>query len=273
MTIRNILVPVADRPECAVALKAAFDLAKVLDANVTGAHIRRHADDDVALPAAMVKELDGLEAQASTLFARLAADNGLETVNAPRTKGASARFKQLKGQPDILLPIVGQMADLIVVSRPKTRKKGTARMIMEGALLHTARPTMILPQSGKGFCASHVVVAWDRSPIAARAVKMGMDLLAKADKVTILEITDELKAGPKAKDLVEYLKWHGIKAETASVKPKGKVSNQIEDEVKNLKADMLLMGAYTRNRFSEIIFGGVSDHMIYDAKIPVILVR
>ena len=43
--MKVILVPVADRPECLIALNAAFDIAARLDANVIGCHVRTHRDE------------------------------------------------------------------------------------------------------------------------------------------------------------------------------------------------------------------------------------
>lgn len=274
MTIRNILVPVADRPECANALKTAFHLANRLEANVTGAHIRAHADDKVSIPASVAKDAEKLSQKAEKMFVAAAKAEGLEKTIRPRKSGASVAWKELKGAVDILLPIIGQMSDLIVVSRPKSKKKDTANRFLEGALLHTGRPVLVLPQSGSSFKGDVIAIAWDRSPVAARAVKLAMPLLATAKEVHIIEIADSLKQGPKAADLSSYLGWHGVSCKTHNIKRgKASTSTALIDGVKACKADTLVLGAYTRNRFSETIFGGVTDYMSYEAKIPVIMAR
>ena len=274
MTIRNILVPVADRPECAIALKTAFRLANKLGANVTGAHIRAHAEDEVKLPKSILKQAEGLSLGAEKLFNRAAKEEGLDIVTRPRAAGASAMWKKMKGAPDLVLPVVGQMADMIVVSRPKSKKKDTARLFLEGALLHTGRPVLVMPQTGNTQVGDVVAIAWDRSAVAARAVKMALPLLAAAKEVHIIEITDSVKHGLKANELASYLAWHGINAKHKKIKrAKSTTSTTLLDAAKDCKADMLVMGAYTRNRFAETIFGGVTDYMSYEAKIPVLMAR
>lgn len=52
--MRVIFVPVANRPECAKALRAAFELGQYLDAHLYGCHIRPHRHSEVSLP----KKLD-----------------------------------------------------------------------------------------------------------------------------------------------------------------------------------------------------------------------
>lgn len=48
--MRVIFVPVANRPECAIALRTAFELGEKLRASISGCHIRPHSDSDIALP-------------------------------------------------------------------------------------------------------------------------------------------------------------------------------------------------------------------------------
>ena len=72
--MRVILVPVADRPECASALAAAFQVAKSLRANVMGCHLRPHRDSEIGVP----DELENLIADVTAVWESSAESNGPE---------------------------------------------------------------------------------------------------------------------------------------------------------------------------------------------------
>ena len=278
MTIRNILVPVADRPECAVALGTAFRLAKSLGANVTGCQIRPHTDMAVKLPKELLRtQLQEREAKAlsaAKLFERLAAEFELPLVKKPKGGSEpSVCWKEMVGDIPHIFPIMGRTADLIIVSRPKKKGGSLARQFVTEAMLNTGRPVFILPQRRVSAVGRNIAIAWDRGAEAARAVKLALPLLHQADQVTFLEATDEAKLGPKPKDMAQYLAWHGIRADAIKLKGNQAAEKLIEDCMAENELDLLVMGAYSRSRLQQIIFGGVTRYMIHDAQIPLFVMH
>ena len=121
--MRVILVPVADRPECARALNVAFDLGARVDASVSGAHIRPHRYSDVSLSPAFAeaawrkKSTKRAPEAAKSLYSRIAEDHGYELIRRARP-APGALWSEKVGSPGIIMGIIGPVADLVVVSRP-----------------------------------------------------------------------------------------------------------------------------------------------------------
>ncbi len=278
MTVRNILVPVADRPECAIALNTAFRLAQSLGANVTGCHIRPQTDMTVELPKDLVREqsetLEANALSAAKLFETLAAEFNLPKADKPRGgTEASASWKEMVGDIPHIFPIIGRTADLVIVSRPTKKGGRLARQFVTEAMLNTGRPVLILPQKKGPVVGQNVAIAWDRGAEAARAVKLAIPFLHQAKTVTFLEASSEIKLGPKPRDMAQYLGWHGIKTNTIRLKGDDAPEELIEKAMAGHGLDLLVMGAYSRSRLTEIIFGGVTRHMINDAQIPLFVMH
>ena len=115
--MRVILVPVADRPECAKALQAAFDLGKRLDACVSGCHMRPHRHSETTMSSAFAdaawrkKSTKRAPEAAKSLYAKIAEQNGYDIIRRARVE-PGALWSQRVGSPDKLMGIVGPVSDL-----------------------------------------------------------------------------------------------------------------------------------------------------------------
>ena len=269
-----ILVPVADRPECANALRAAFALGKHVGASVSGCHIRPHRHVEVSLSMAFAdaawrrRTTKTASKNAKKLYGQIADHNGYDFIR--RARGTpGALWSERVGSPGIVLSIVGPVSDLIVVSRP-ARRGGIADMFMSAALLESRCPVLILPKNGRKTLGKNVCIAWNQSSEAAVAVKAALPILGRAEKVTIVSCGPEDHVGPKSTQLAAYLAHCGIKSER--VKTRGRdVEAELLASYKEAGADLLIAGAYSRNRWREKIFGGMTEYLIRKARIPVLM--
>jgi nucleotide-binding universal stress UspA family protein len=101
-------------------------------------------------------------------------------------------------------------------------------------------------------------------------VASALPLLQLAQHVSIVSSGPENEPGPKSSQLAAYLKCWGVQTERVSTK--GTDDNkEILSAVRAMKSDLLVMGAYSRSRFSQMIFGGVTDYMLNRASIPVLM--
>ena len=267
MSIRNILLPVANRPECLLAMDKATALARDLGANLTGCHVVPDPHDR--------KKEDGKRAEeARAMFEKEAANHGLELVTKSRGgTDPSAMWIEAQGNPAHVLPVVGRTADLIVVSRPHSTKSKMAHAFLKAAVLETGRPVLVMPQKRHAHLTRHIGIAWNRSSEAARAVKLAMPLLQAAGKVTLYEVTGDTRLGPKAKDMAQYLAWHGVRAKVRVLRGKGATEHVLIEELQADEVDAVVMGAYSHARLMEVVFSGVSQFMLYEARMPVFVVH
>ena len=256
--MRLILVPVANRPECARALRTAFDLGKRLDASILGCHMRRHRQES----------RKRAPAKALGLYESIAAESGY-TLSKRAKAVPVALWSERVGSPDTLMGIAGPTADLIVVSRP-TKVESVADRFMMSALVRTGRPVLVLPQRSKKRIGKRVCIAWDQSIAASVAVTPAIPVLQQADEVIIVTCGPEDKPGPKATQLANYLKAWGVAAKR--IRTSGRdVEKELLAEFRNSRADLLIGGAYSRSRWRERVFGGTTEFLLRKARIPVLL--
>ena len=272
--MRVILVPVADRPECARALNTAFDLGTRLDASVKGCHIRPHRYSDLSLSSEFAeaawrrKSTKRAPAAAKSLYKSIAEDHGYKLTRRAR-ETPCALWSERVGSPGKVMGIVGPVADLVVVSRP-VQPNGVATMFLKAAMINGGRPVLLLPQRARRRIGRRICIGWDQGPRVARAVAASIPLLQQADEITIITCGPEDRPGPKSTQLREYLAHWGIEAE--HVKKRGRhIERELIDACRSARADLLLAGSYTRHRWYERVFGGTTEHLIHDARIPVIM--
>lgn len=279
--MRVIMVPVADRPESAFALDVAFGLAERLGAGVTGIHIRPHRDTLVALPPEFglevtpqffeVHDEESVEAasrSARELLGKVAEKHGFElrkkiAANAER----AFLWREDAGHPQMVLSIAGPVSDLIVVSRPAKKTSQVARLFLNEALLSTARPVLVLPKRRRKVSAERIVIAWNQSVEAMRTVVAAMPLLRAAESVTLATCGPETRLGPKCKHVIRYLESWGVEAKATRTKGSD-VTKELLEAVESNDAGLLVMGAYSRHRLRERIFGGVTRDMLNEADVP-----
>ena len=286
--MRVIFVPVADRPECASALDTAFTLGRVVGAHIIGCHIRPHSDSRVALPSNL--SLSGLTnedaewqavsnprdaekrgAAAKVLFSQFAEHHGYGLLRNPRAKPGAVWMEKV-GSPTKVIGIMGPVADLLVVSRPPTKGGTLARLFLSASLLRSSRPVLVLPQTKRRTVGKRICIAWDQSVEAAQAVATAMPFLTRADHVSIVTCGAETRAGPKSGQLTTYLKYWGIQSEHVSTQGKDEPEEMVA-AYKSTASDLLVMGAYSRNRMSQLVFGGVTEYMLKRAAIPVFMLH
>ncbi|MGB8275503.1 MAG: universal stress protein, partial [Alphaproteobacteria bacterium] len=80
------------------------------------------------------------------------------------------------------------------------------------------------------------------------------------------------QAAATAAGLERYLAWHGLRTETRVVSGMEEgVGPALLAGATAAGAGMLVMGAYTHNRFRQMIFGGVTRHVLAHAGLPVLI--
>jgi nucleotide-binding universal stress UspA family protein len=281
--MKVIMVPVADRPECRIALESAFRLAKEISANIVGYHLRPHREEhhaDQGAHLSIVLEEGGLppssEAEvrlnsrhAQHLFRAMAQQHGIPIARKPRIAGhALAFWNEMVGTPEKLFSIIGPTADCIVVSRPRVRGSGPARAFMLAALLRSGRPLLVLPQKPRAHTGRRILIAWNQGLNAATATAAALPLLARAERVHIVCCGKESMPGPKMAHARNYLLHWGIESQIHHRQGRDAVG-EILGTYKAANCDLLIMGAYSRGHLRERILGGVTHELLLKKDVPV----
>ena len=170
-----------------------------------------------------------------------------------------------------------RFADLAVLPKPYGDDHGIElEPILESALFEAQVPALIVPDDvTPKVQPERVVVAWNESPEALRAVRAAMPLLKGASRVNVV-IIDPPAHGPNRSDpggmLSQFLSRHGVNVEIDVLsRTLPRVSDVLLRHVADLDAHMVVMGAYGHSRFREAILGGATRHMLELTPVPVFM--
>jgi nucleotide-binding universal stress UspA family protein len=166
----------------------------------------------------------------------------------------------------------GRLHDLAVVDQP-VEYYSASRAAVEELLFHTGRPLIVVPNNRGTFAAGRIIIAWDGSAAAARALNDAMPLLRGAEYVSLVSIVNEKdlsKMAPGA-EIAPHLARHGVKAEVADIPLSGSAGRTLLDRAELVRADMLVMGAFVHARWRQFIVGGVTETMLTEAAIPIFM--
>ncbi len=165
-----------------------------------------------------------------------------------------------------------RVQDLVVLDlqrQPLTLERG----LIEDLLLRGGRPLLLVPAHRDSCVLDRVLVAWDASGPAARAVADAMPLLQRAGEVEILSIPrvdDEATAAPGT-DLAEWLAAHGIRVTLRQQQAGGTAGETVLSRAAESGADLIVMGGYHHTRLREFIIGGATNTVLAGATTPVLL--
>ena len=166
--------------------------------------------------------------------------------------------------------------DLIIAPRPDGEARALIRSeIPDGALVAAGAPMLILPQDWKPApVGENIVIAWNASREATRAVHDAMPLLVKAKKVTIFTFSARPSALRSASDaLADHLQRHGVVAQISDWTNTGDISalEALFASLDTQDADLIVAGAFGHSRLFESLFGGVSLDLMRQPTAPILM--
>jgi nucleotide-binding universal stress UspA family protein len=156
--------------------------------------------------------------------------------------------------------------------RPSDEPKEPRPPTVEAALFESGRPVLLVPPTPPATLGTTVVIAWNRSTETARTVALAMPLLAKAQRVVVIDFEDWGVSGPSTEDLSHTLARNGLPVETRTVpNPHGHTGEAILSAAGSLGCDLLVKGAYTQSRLRQFIFGGATSHILSNTTVPLLM--
>ncbi|MEK9969425.1 MAG: universal stress protein [Ferrovibrio sp.] len=194
-----------------------------------------------------------------------------------RAAGVSVDWSVTEQLPVDALSQIGTTYDLTVVGQPDPDRDRTANTGIDAlpadVALALGRPVLVVPYIGSyPQPGQTVVVAWNGTREAARAVHDAMPLLKAAKNVTILCIDPEPPQTESANALVKHLSHSGIAAKVKHTAAADMaVGDVLLSALADASADLLVMGAYGHSRLRETVFGGVTATLLASMTLPVLL--
>jgi nucleotide-binding universal stress UspA family protein len=149
------------------------------------------------------------------------------------------------------------------------------RGLIDSVLFESGRPILIVPPGRETFAAFRIIVAWDGSAQAARAVADALPLLKAAEVVEIVSVLGEkdISRSVPGAELAPHLLHHGVNVEvkSRSVIQNGDVAATLIDQAGISRADMIVMGGFVHSRLREWVMGGVTQSLLRKSPVPLFI--
>ncbi len=175
------------------------------------------------------------------------------------------------------LCLQARYADLVVLGQAEAsedNETGLLPDLPDYVLLNCGRPVLVVPRSGRfPTIGKRVLVAWNGSPEAAKAVTAALPLLRGAEQVTLAVLghsADRLGESPGA-DIALYLARHGVNVEVLRRPEPEDPGRALLSLAADFNVDLLVMGAYGHSRFRELMLGGATRTVLATATLPVLM--
>jgi nucleotide-binding universal stress UspA family protein len=168
-------------------------------------------------------------------------------------------------------------ADLAVFGQTSPDYRLPAGFRPEDVIVGSGRPMLVVPYTSKSTTVGRrVLVAWDSTREASRALHDALPLIVKAETVTVLTLSTREagleRATPALDRVIRHLERHGITAQPEeTLRGDLPVAEALLSRAADLDADLIVAGAYHHSQFREALVGGVSRALLDHMTVPVLM--
>lgn len=273
--IKDIVVNLTIGVERDAAANYAVSLASIFKAHLVGVAFvydpKVSANLIVGIPAELIEAQRAatkhLANEAVARFEELAKQAGVMTE--------SQMIDVAPGHVGDTFGRIARSFDLSVIRQAEPNKAEQEVPIIEGALFESGRPVIVVPyvqtQGAKFNC---VMVGWDGSRAAARAIGDAMPVLERAKMIEVFTVV----AGPTKNtelpgiDIGQHLSRHGLKVEVKRIPAEGiNVPEAILSHAADISADFMVMGGYGHSRLREYVLGGATRGILASMTLPTLM--
>lgn len=185
-------------------------------------------------------------------------------------------WQSFDGDPAQTLVSASALADLVILSQASRDRmtSGSPLNIVDDVAVNAGCAVLVVPKGVTRYDATApVVIGWNASAQAARAIRDALSALKLAASVTIVSVGEEGEDYPST-DASAYLSRHGIASDLRSFSDAdGTPDSLIGKVAQDMGAGAILIGAYGHSRLRQTLLGGVTRRLSTHSDIPVLLGR
>lgn len=272
MSIASVLVHVGNDARTTERLEAATALARNHQAHLSGLYVLPELELPGVAYAYVGSEI--IEQQRE-----IAKQDAAEAEAAFRVRAdGEALCNDWRCEDGDLYDVITRLAryaDIVVLGQtPPDNIAGRIFIeLPEQVVLAAGRPILVVPYAGSyPSIGERILVAWDGSREATRAVHDALPVLAKARKVTVLSINSDKLYDVSSVDMAAHLARHGVAVEASeAVSDDIGTGDVLLSRAADLGIDLIVMGAYGHSRAREWVVGGVTRHILSHMTRPVLM--
>ena len=286
MGYRSILVPLEESNSLDSVLTLTLMIARQFQSHIEGFCIRPSLAGAIAVGfeggvAALAGTEEQFEIEQGTRSERLKEqfdkfikENNLKNSQPNENNELTVSWNENEASGIGLFGQRGRVFDLIVVGRPTPGALTPAMNTLETVLFESGRPVLIAPPTITLKIINHIAIAWNGSTETARTIAFAMPLIKNAKHISILNIEGAMVPGPTAVEVANSLTRQDITVDIINREGKRSPSDAgalMLNETENIGANLLIKGGYTQSRLRQMIFGGATNHILNEAKMPVLM--
>jgi len=281
MAYKDLLVVLDESTRSEARLVLAATLAERFDAHLVGVHVAVGPE-----PPGGADQFNGYLRFFRPLYEELEEQIRAQAETSRRMFDAivrrvplSAEWRLARGYPAAQAALNGRCADLVILGQidPGDPWSAVLHPAPEEVAMMAGRPILVVPYAGEFVqLGQRVLIGWDASKEATRAVNDAMPLLASASSVTVLTIDakeDVRKHGDiPGGDIALHLARHNVVVTVEQTASSGiDIGDVLLSRASDLAADLLVMGAYSHSRVRELLLGGATRTVLASATLPVLM--
>ncbi len=277
MSYKTILVHLDTSEVAHSRLQVSISLAKQFDAYLTGFFTTYRPDPGVFYPMAgsaeYYFEFDQRRTQQQGALERLFHAELLRLKVAGQWQWSAEYANRC-------VPNAARLADLVIAGQenPEDPESFVAAQFVENLVLSSGRPVLVVPYAGHfDNIGSHVLLAWDGSREATRALHDAVPFLRRAKQVTVLSV-NALKSDASSNripgaDIAAIISRYGANVTAREIEgvEHMRIGETILSSAADFGADLLVMGCYAHSRWQELVLGGVTRSMLKSMPMPVLM--
>ena len=276
MSYTTILLHVDASEHCAARAEHAIALARRFDAHLIGMATTPplvvrgsgHSEVAIRLLAERWERNKALDEQATADFAQRAQAQGVARVES----------RVVVGEPERALCLHARYADFLIIGQARSdADEVLSQDGVEHVVLDAGRPVLVIPYIGaRAPIGQRVLLAWNASREATRALTDALPLLKQAAQVDILTVNPQPQPTGHGElpgaDIGLYLARHGVRADVHPTYGEDiAVGEWLLSRAADFGSDLVVMGAYGHSRLREMVLGGATRTMLQSMTVPVLM--
>jgi nucleotide-binding universal stress UspA family protein len=273
--VKDIVVNLTGGAPQEFAADYAISLATLFEAHIAGVGFIYEPVIPGSLMGGIPTDLIEAQREENTKAAK-AATNRFET--AARQAGLSAEVRILDASVAGAADLFGRIArrfDVAVAGQARPKEGASEELLIEGALFESGRPVIVVPYvQTRAVTLDRVLVCWDGSRPATRAIADALPFLRRAKAIDIVAVSGERGKGGElaGTNMARHLARHGLEVALKRLAAGNvDVPSAIASHAVETGADFMVMGGYGHSRLREFILGGVTRTILTSSAIPVLM--
>jgi len=209
-------------------------------------------------------------------FLRERAERGLDEFEATARKIGMSSFEKrlVDDEAGGGICLQARYADLVVIGQNDPNEISPVVMpdFPQYVVLNSGRPVLLIPYSGRfDKIGNRVLIGWDASMAATRAITNAIPLLRRAHMVAVAIFNPPAQSSAPGSEIALYLARHDIRIETLQRSTGQHIGTALLALAGEMSADLIVMGGYGHARFREIMLGGVTREILETMTVPVLM--